>query len=298
MKPNILIVLPVAVLTLLFSAERSHATLLYYEGFNYTSGSTVGTAANNGLNGGSAYNSSTGAATAWSTYWWDNSSGTDTTKKYTVASSGLSYGSLSTGGLALSQSTDTIGATRSLNSALSSGTYYVSFLYNVAANNSLTAAQYAGLQIGSAYVGLHTSTGTTRDLVVSGSYANSTTAVSTGINLNYGHTYLLVLKIDFSTTGTDTYSLWVDPTVSSEANAGSANAVNTSVDSSTINSVSLYSYSTTFGMTVDELRIGTSWADVTTGLAVPEPETYALFVGAMALLFGGVRRRMGRTGRI
>ena len=287
------LLLPLAALVSLVGfAVPSHGALLLYEGFDYTGGTTVGPNPSSGtMNGG----------TGWSVNqrWFDNNP-TDA-NAYTVASPSLSYGSLTTSGNALSQASDSIGAARNFNNtstSLADGTYYVSFLISFSGNSPSMANMYGGLQLGSAYFGianLNGGTTTERNFVLSNSYGNGTdgtTRVHTGVTLSLNTTYLLVAKVTFSASGQDSYSLWINPTTGSEASAGAAQAFNNTTNSTSIAQASFYTSSTAFGMTVDELRIGTTWEDVTPGLPIPEPGIYAMLAAQGALLaIWGKRRK-------
>ncbi|MDR1279425.1 MAG: PEP-CTERM sorting domain-containing protein [Opitutaceae bacterium] len=274
----------------------AHATLIAYEGFDYTADTATGLNQSNGsLNGGTGWGSNQ--------RWFDNQ--TNNENRYVVSDAGLSYGTLVTTGNALTQGTDTIGAVRFFkndSTTLADGTYYVSFLISFAANNVSTAGQYGGVQLGSVYFGFTNAdidggVTTTREFVASNGYGSGTTGTTkiyTGETMTPGQTYLFVAKMVFSATGEDSYSLWINPTTSDESNAGLAQAVNTSTNSSSIASAVFYASSTAFGMTVDEFRLGTTWEDVTPGLpasAVPEPAMWAALTGLAGLAGAILRRR-------
>ena len=94
--------------------------------------------------------------------------------------------------------------------------------------------------------------------------------------------HLLVLRADFL-FGNDVFRLYVDPP-SGQPEPLTANATLTVFDVSTITSLGLTGPGA-YGF--DELRIGTTWADVT---AVPEPSTTALaWIGGMAVLVNAGR---------
>jgi hypothetical protein len=141
---------------------------------------------------------------------------------------------------------------------------------------------YGGMQIGAAYFGIgnttdNTGATTNRTFMVANSFAsgvNGSTRVLTTIPFTTGKTYLLVAKLAFSGTGipgSDTYSLWINPLTSDEIGAGIPQAVNNRTTSTSLSSVSFYASSTGFGMTVDEFRLGTTWASVTPGLPILSP---------------------------
>ena len=91
-------------------------------------------------------------------------------------------------------------------------------------------------------------------------------------------TVFAVIKLTYSTTaGASSATLWINPTdLSSEAGSGSTNSVTvtgqTFADATNIRFAQYDNYSMSYW---DELRIGNTWADVTT---VPEPATWGLLV--------------------
>ena len=269
----------------------TQASLLVYDGFNYTPGTKVPDTNTGGLlNGGSG-----GSGTNWTSSWFDagpEAAPNQNTLGYVVTSGGMSYSTLTTGGNALNRGDDNIGVRRNF-TAQTDGTYYTSFLFSVGAD---AANSYAGLAIDNrAYFGLATvGTGASKhsELVVGNGFAAAGTTVSTGVTVQANITYLLVGKIDFSATGNDTVSLWVNPTGSNEANAGAAGAtyVNNS-NFTTFTNVQAYQSTAAYNMTIDEFRLGTTWADVTPGLPTPEPASLGLLAGAGYLMI----RRRSRT---
>ncbi|MDP0501823.1 MAG: hypothetical protein Q7P63_17145 [Verrucomicrobiota bacterium JB022] len=98
--------------------------------------------------------------------------------------------------------------------------------------------------------------------------------------------YLIVTRYDLS-TGTST--LWIDPTDELSTSVESTNGtlinevggvglrLRSSVDSGTY--------------ALDNYLVGTSWSDVVSTAAVPEPSTYALAAGFFTLGFAAWRRR-------
>jgi len=264
----------------------AQASLLVYDGFNYTAGTKVLDTSSAGvLNGGSG-----GGGTSWTSGWFDGSpeaAPNQNTLGYVVTNGGMSYSTLTTGGNALNRGDDNIGVRRNF-TAQSDGTYYTSFLFSVGADPANT---YAGLAVANrAYFGL-AKFGTHSELVVGNGFASGT-PVSTGVTVQANTTYLLVGKIDFSATGNDTISLWVNPTSSDQANAGAAGAsyVNSS-NFTALDHVQAYQSTAAYNMTIDEFRLGTTWADVTPGLPTPEPASLGLLAGAGYLMI----RRRSRT---
>ena len=113
--------------------------------------------------------------------------------------------------------------------------------------------------------------------------------------LSLNTTYLLVVGYTFNGTGNE-YDLWLNPTSLGGSAPAASISLTTGTDMSSLsyffvqqrNNVS--NFGSAFYM--DELRIGTSWADVTPAVDVPEPTSFALAgLGGLALV---LVRRMRR----
>jgi hypothetical protein len=104
-----------------------------------------------------------------------------------------------------------------------------------------------------------------------------------------GTTALLVVRFDFA-AGSDTLSLFVNPTPGA-AEPAVASAIKTDLDLGTFVGVSI-STGALATWSVDEIRLGTTFADVT---PVPEPGTLGL-VAAGGLALGWLRRRNQTAG--
>ncbi|CAI8361652.1 MAG: Uncharacterised protein [Opitutia bacterium UBA7350] len=114
---------------------------------------------------------------------------------------------------------------------------------------------------------------------------NSTSAQIAATDTN---THLAVLKINVNSSGTGhNLDFFWDPVLSSE---GSNIATNAGFNSSVPTNLVLSSKNTNGTVYFDEFRIGTTWDSVTPN-AVPEPTTYALFIGSIALIVTLIRRR-------
>ena len=109
-----------------------------------------------------------------------------------------------------------------------------------------------------------------------------------------GATYLIVGQLLKSVGGTanryDRFRLWVNPSAS-EANSWDAQAI---INAGSISSFNRVGFRTAYlspgeSALIDDLRIGTSFADVVN--SVPEPSAYLLFGSGLALLAGARLRR-------
>ena len=110
---------------------------------------------------------------------------------------------------------------------------------------------------------------------------------NTGTMAVTGQTALLVLRIDFLASGINRETLYVNPTVGApEPYLG---AVKQDEPIGLITGVTLYS---TGAFTADEIRIGTTFADVVPAATVPEPSSLGLCVifGAAGLGVARIRR--------
>jgi PEP-CTERM motif len=249
--------------------QNVQATLLFSDGFNYGVGNLVGNV-----------NPGVGTPT-WS--------GTASTGLQ-IASGNLTYAGLQDlGGNELEIINGGAQTSYIQFANQTSGQIYYSFLFNATAadsgNNYFTALN----------PGTSTPNGGS-DAIDAYYYSNGKIYVrgnsqsaqaGTGPVLNLGETYLIVEMLDLNAK---TASLWVNPDSSSFG--GTAPAVTASLSSLTataIDNVGFKAQSAAGGpYYVDNILIGTSWADVTP--AVPEPATFGLAgLGMLGLILA---RRM------
>lgn len=257
-----------------------------FDSSSYTLGGTVYPEGGMGPNTG----------TGW-TDGWQGSSGFNTTAPRYVAA-GLSYPGLASAGYAAAslpyqlggQSTALRGFTNTATTNL-----WFSFLIELNSATELangnSAQSYGGIALENSsfstflYVGV--GGGATR-------YGLQTPAagiVSSSIAPTVGQTALLLVHVDSS----DTASLWIDPTLGGAPLGAPDVTVASPLAPSGFGG--LY-WSDTWGWTYDELRIGTTLADVTPSLAaVPEPPTWTLIAGAAAVA-GGLRARGRATAAV
>lgn len=212
-------------------------------------------------------------------------------------SSGLTYSGMQTsGGLvnAFRISGDAADKLIELPSSLTGGTpgtVWVSALVNVGA--SVTDGAAIGIRQGTErYWGL----GVTG--LNAGAIAGSTSGTlvqDTGLALTPGQTHLLVGRIDDIGTGNDRMVVWLDPAIGGAAPTGGttingsnagwvANNASFNIQAAFIN----HGLASGESALLDELRLGTTFADVT---PVPEPATLALFTGLLGLATVIIRRR-------
>ncbi len=250
-------------------ASTVQAQLTAYEPFNYPAGAFLDGTASTG----------TGFAGNWSL------SGSATIV------GGLAYPSLPTGNNAFQQSPGGQRDTVSLSTPLSSGTVYISFLDHQSGDNGGNAngLYLSGSGATSLYVGLTAPWSGTAGQLGLGTIA-TTSAGATGLSsvlaqmpgpgqlMNYNQTNLIVVRIDFNTSGNnDTVSLWLNPMADVTAPEGNINAPNPDLvySSYDVGTISGIGFNFTGGGQVeqyDEIRVGTSYGSVvgaTAGATVP-----------------------------
>jgi hypothetical protein len=220
-----------------------------------------------------------------------------------VQSGNLSYPGLApSSGSELFMSGSGASATSLLSSAVTNGSVYCSFLMemsgppnNYANNNFFVAfgnSSSAGCQLG-----LYPQFYTNFMFDYGGNYGASGYESPDNTTLSVGSTYLVVLSYNFVPgANNDSVSLWIDPSSSTFGNATAPTPTGIRSQSSMsdpVSSIDRFIWtSANTNVVVDELRIGTTWADVTSN---PEPSSWS-FVAVGALLFFAVRRRVYTVG--
>lgn len=271
---------------------HTHAALIAYEGFDYTAGSSL-----NGQNGGTGWNDDS---------WTERAA----TGSLSITDGGLSYpGIASSGNAGFTSGTGTnlnyryadnsetsVAATLGLLTAsnqfgVDDTTIWISYLLREDANPSY---KFFGLELYKPGVGDAGTTGLNLTRIpTAGDEApgkdqweigNGNNRVKTGVERVDGETFLFVAKIDFTST-TDTVSLFINP----EINGPSPSITNAFVTLTDLEFSGFRIAGTNLAAhTIDEIRIGTTFTDVT---AVPEPAVVGCIMGVTGLLFMMVRRR-------
>ena len=117
------------------------------------------------------------------------------------------------------------------------------------------------------------------------SETTGTASASTGVSRALNQTYLMALKIDFIDASSDRVTLYVDPTPGGSTPDVIGTSIMTTSDLN-IGALTFYPGSGSNVGALDEIRFGTSYADVA---PVPEPATMLLLgIGGVACI---VRRR-------
>jgi hypothetical protein len=267
-----------AAASLLAFVPTADAALTAYEGFDYAAvGSDVV-----GQSGG----------TGFSGPWAPGGFNASISDNYDVAAGSLPFGLLATGGnRASSGPTAAIaGVTRTLAAPLGADGTTTYFSVVLRPEGTLNAGAFNG------FFGLTLETAGEPELFFGkpGSGAISEYVVEdrggagqvgSGVGAAVGQTALLVLKAQFQ-PGADVFTLYANPTPGGPEPA--AGAVKTGSDLGAVTGLTLYS---TGAFSVDEIRVGTTFADVTP--AVPEPSA-PLFCGLVAATAS--LRRTRRTG--
>jgi len=260
--------------------QNAHATLLFSDGFNYAAG---------GLNA-SDVTTSPYSGNAWS-------SGSS---HITVAANDLTYANMADLGSNCVQDTWGVAAgsvynTYTAQSGVGNSVYY-SFLVQC------TAAPAANTYLTSLNPGTSAPNGSSDALAV---YVNTlgsgwevglrtdgaSTVLASATPLTLNTTYLIVAEYTFGASGLGTANLFIDPTAGAGQPTANVTANNTTSVTS-IDDVGLKAQSSAGGFLLDNVLVGTTWADVTMATVVPEPSTLAL--AGLGLLGLAARFRRAR----
>ena len=258
----------IIVVLLVGLSSAGWAQVLLYEGFDYAAAAYIG---GNGDAGTSSNNWTTHSVVAGHTTTIDIADGSLT---YTglAASTGNKVNFFSN-----ANATD-----RDINRAFTSTatTLYYSALVNIADNSqiALTADNYFmsfGSTQGASVPGLgarlgvvKSASGTNFQFIIANTSSPSPAVVVYsvgGTDLNFGTTYLVVVKYDKSTTPT-TSTMWVNPSAlgGAEPTGGISNNSGTNAFTSfAAGSICIRNNGATPKAFIDEIRVGATWADVT-----------------------------------
>ena len=244
-----------------FLVQSAHATLLFSDGFNYSTGGlgSVGTPTWSGGNNG-----------------------------LIVTNANLTYSGLQDlGGNALLLTNGSGGSSVATYANQTAGQVYYSFLFDPLAvdsgNNYFTALNPSTTAPGGSGDAINAYYYPTGKIELRAA-AQSATA-GTGSALTIGTTYLIVEEIDLTAK---TASLWIDPTLGGSPPTATASL--SGITATAVDDVGFKTTSATGAYVIDNLLIGTTWADVTPA-AVPEPSTVMMVVSGLGLMFGLARRR-------
>ncbi len=282
------------------AATTATATLLTYEDFNYTSAANI-----TGQTGGSGWRSPSNPA--W------NTAGTTGT----VAASGLSYTGINASYTAFASSglaanlggvfrndrylALDAGGAYALAGLKGSGTHvggtgvtgtlWGSFLVSGTAWTGGSGSQMI-FNLSTAAGGTGTSirqTGTGANIALTDTSGTNTIGATGSIlasSLSTVNPNLFVFRYDFNSAGNDTLNVWLNPTSASDTASISATATDFAIQNPEIRSVNANG-----GLVFDEIRFGTTFADVVPVSAIPEPSTYAALAGLGVLGLAATRRR-------
>lgn len=268
------------------------AQTFVYESFNMDTGNLAGQSSTN----------STGLSTAWSI------DGADANNQ--LVSGSLSFGDLSTSGNSLSTTASngsedgqvTIDATISNAGKLADGQ---SLWFSLLIDGGVTSNSHSGFAFGTdgvagAFNGVSmNNSGNGLGVYYQGSTFRATSWVNgartgNGATFADGGVMLLVGEITWSAAA-ETLNLY-QPSMTDLSNGVTGAVVSTlttasNLDQSAFDTISYTSRGSAGGDLFDEIRFGASYADVSPLAAVPEPGSFALLAGSLALTSIMLRRR-------
>ncbi|MEK6247022.1 MAG: PEP-CTERM sorting domain-containing protein [Planctomycetales bacterium] len=253
-----------------FVTNVADATLIGHDSFDYADNANV-----QGQTGGSG----------WGTNAWAGSNKVDAfTPGYTYTDTSSNV--LTVAGNRTISDNNTEGVNRTLSSSYGSDStsVWVSALISGAAAGEETNISLSD----NFFLGQGTNgTGSTNWTI-----GDSTGVLDTSSTSSVGNTTFLVALIDFS-LGAETAWYWLDPLLSSDPTKSSSEAGSggTSVADFTFNQALLW-FSVKDDGYIDELRIGTTYADVSPHTPPPVPEPVSILLAASGLIgLAGARRR-------
>ena len=257
-----------AIVATVLMLQSAQASSLLQEGFNYTAGDALGSSGT----------------------WSGGNSG------MTIGNGNLTYPGLGDlGGNDFSMAWGSAGSIINSFSAVSSGQIYYSFLLNMTTgsggNSYLTALNPGTTTPGgsSDAVNIYIDSNNSQALRLRTS-GQSEFSSGSSPTLSLNTTYLIVLGYDFDTA---TASLWLNPTPGDAQPTATESITGGGVVTSIAN-VGFKSQTVAGDFLIDNILIGTTWADVTPTTIVPEPSTLALAGLGIFGLIASMRRRLNR----
>jgi hypothetical protein len=262
-------------LSFILLATLSFGQALLTETFNYTVPGNVGG------------NTSTASDAVGSNNWATHSNTSSTTGVGLPGTIDVTTGSLSYTGLFASVGNKVMlpgsntTTSRDINRAITttSKVVYYSALINVIDNTQLKTTPDYFMALGAtsgtsvttlgARLGISSATGTNYRLSILNTSGGTPVYIENAVDLAFGTTYLVVVKYDFSAALTAA-TIWVNPSSLGGTEPASSVATNTSGTSTftVVNSITLRNSANTPKVGIDELRVGTTWADVTPAAAL------------------------------
>jgi len=259
-----------AVLTALSAlmASNARATLQSYESFNYSSignGTASPTAA-------ATQTTSGGYTGAWTF-------GSGATASMVT---GLTYSGLLTANSAMKVNVTGGFIQESFASALSSGTYYVSYLFkpgteslggsNGAAfmDDGVQIANSAGIFLGVESYGATAGKFTVNNVSGYNDNAGPQLYQSATADITYGTVNLIVLKLVKTTGNSWSATLWVNPTAGTSTEPGTSSGIFTATFGGNIGLAAFVNRGGANTLTFDEFRVATTWADAVS-YTIPVP---------------------------
>jgi CxxC motif-containing protein (DUF1111 family) len=161
---------------------------------------------------------------------------------------------------------------------LASGTKWISFLFSQAGNNG---ANHCGIYFPNGGTGLFVGYGLapvsgSQGGLGLGSLATTGNSPSPAANLassflgTYGTTYLIVLKLDFNTSGNnETITVYLNPAANAETPGVAATYTVTTFDVGNITGIGFQNPGGGFAIRADEIRVGDTYGDVVGNGSVP-----------------------------
>lgn len=179
--------------------------------------------------------------------------------------------------------------------ATAAGTYWISFLSQVPNGTS-----YAGLSLFNSSNQEMLFLGDTSGFTTWGMQTHGAGSTIFGSGLGVNNLAFIVARIDFNVSGdTDNVRMWVNPGLTTQPLDGSATAADLDISMNNGNAMTFDRIRIQQGVGsdnawFDEIRIGTTWADVSpfeeSPFVLPEPGTAGLFIVG-ALLYRSMRAR-------